>query len=45
MPALPRYPERLLAIRRVTADKAPGGDLSDRDGTVAARYGSASALT
>jgi hypothetical protein len=37
---LPRYPDRVLAEHRIAAIGSQGGQLSDREGAVAARYGS-----
>jgi 2-polyprenyl-6-methoxyphenol hydroxylase-like FAD-dependent oxidoreductase len=39
---MPRYPDRDLAVYRVAAEGSPGAQLIDREGTFAARYGSAS---
>ena len=41
--ALPRYLERDLAVHRIAARGTAGATLLDRDGTVAAKYGTAPA--
>ena len=37
---LPRYPERYVAVHRIGVPGTAGAELTDRDGEVAARYGS-----
>lgn len=38
--ALPRYPDRVLAVHLIAATGSQGGQLIDREGAVAGRYGS-----